>query len=489
MKRFFCLAVLLSLTVSLCSCANTVSGTEGTSDAAATEEAGISTAPETEPFDLVQRRDLGGTFTVLYPVTDSCEKDFLAENVNGEVQNDAVYSRNAAVQERLGIQIAIETRQNADEVISEIRKQFSTGDSSFDMFGGHRSVLALSYQGLLQDLRRIGEIDFDAPWWDADYNDTMTINGSLYSAVGDISVASLLFVSSLTFNKRLAEESGIEFPYDKVRNRTWTYEELLATVKDYGGDTGGADLNMESDTYSIVGWSYESGYSLFYGSGFSFMSRTQEGGYKVEYSADTLNTVLEQANKLWHTPRALCYYGTGDEEHIKLYRVFAEGRALFSDICLSKIGRFYSGMTDDYGILPLPLMSKDQDRYYSYCGYTIPVTCLTRNPEDPERVGIIIEALAKSSYTMVTPKIYEIVTKSRNVRDAASPEMVEIIYRNKIYDPAHFYDLPSIGSLSRDQIKADNAGLSSKLRAAQTQAVKKWDSIQLEYDKLSAAGG
>jgi len=489
MKKIICLLCALALLLGFAACADSSGKTDDTQAAAGSDTDGPVSEAETVPFDLVPEEKLGGTFTILYPKTDSAFRDFQAETVNGEIQNDAVYARNQAVENRLDIEISIDTCANYSATIEAIRKQYTTGEVAYDMFGGHRDVLALSRQGMLYDLNRIEALDFDGPWWDANYNDTMTINGSLYSAVGDLSVASLLFVSSLTFNKALMDDYGFEYPYDKVRNMDWKYEDLFEMVKTFGGDTDGSKLDMEKDDYSIVGWSIETGYSLFYASGFSFMTRLPDGKYTVEFSSDTVTDVMTKTNALWHAPGAFCYYASGDTEHIRLYKIFAEGRALFSDICLNKIGRFYSDMRDDYGILPLPLMSADQERYYSYCGYTIPFTCMTSNVEDPEREGKIIEALAKSSYTMVTPKAYEIITKSRNVRDAESAEMVEIVYRNKFYDVAHFYNLPMFGTLPRDMIKTDNAGIAQAIKSGIGQAAKSWNSIQKDYDSLARLGG
>ena len=42
----------------------------------------------------------------------------------------------------------------------------------------HISLLALSYQRKLYDLKKIEALDFSGPWWDANYNDTMTINAN-----------------------------------------------------------------------------------------------------------------------------------------------------------------------------------------------------------------------------------------------------------------------------------------------------------------------
>ena len=58
-----------------------------------------------------------------------------------------------------------------------------------------------------------------------------------------------------------------------------------------------------------------------------------------------------------------------------------------------------------------------------------------------EFAGFMMEALASSSYYMVTDTLYDKVAKAKNVRDPESAEMVDIIIRNRVFDfgYAHFF--------------------------------------------------
>jgi hypothetical protein len=455
---------------------------------AATEATTAATEPaETEPpkaFDSVAEQNLGGDFQVLYAQADNCYEDFHAETLTGDVKNDLIYERNLMVEEKLGVDIQISWTDYKD-VDAKCQLQVQSGSDDYDLFGGHRISLALSYQGMQYNIKDITTIDLTKEWWDQGYVDAITINDSLYTVIGDIGVSTLLFVSSLTFNKRLMDEANIAYPYDLVRDGKWTMDALYNMTVDYGSDLNGdGQVKREDDLVSIVGWCSESGYSKFYSTGFAFINRDAAGDYAISYDSERLNAIIEKVVALWTTDYAYNNMGSGTAEHEITYGIFPAGRALFSDIVLSKIGTFYSDMNDDYGILPLPKYDENQESYKSYLGFTIPILYLPNNAADAERTGTIMEALCTASYDNVTPKMYEIVTKLKNARDEDSSEMIEIIIRNKFIDTAHFFDVEGYGTLPRNVITQKSTNVASMVKAFERIAAKEWDKIIDGFDKL-----
>ena len=70
------------------------------------------TPAETEPpkaFDTVpDGENLGGyVFNILYTSRDEVYYDFLADTINGDVQNDAIFQRNSMVEEKLNVDLQI----------------------------------------------------------------------------------------------------------------------------------------------------------------------------------------------------------------------------------------------------------------------------------------------------------------------------------------------------------------------------------------------
>ena len=498
MKKVIALICALAMLATLVSCATAPDDAiETTTDAAAdiypvdTSAAGNDTAPqpaETEApsaFESAEKQDLGNyVFTIRYADFDDCYSDFHNEGLNGNVLNDAIYERNLMVEEALNMSIDI-SWTGYTAVIDDVRTQVSAGDHSYDLFASQRTCLALSYSGYLYNMKDISTLRLDEEWWDQGYIDTMTVNDKLFTVVGDISVASLLFVSSLTFNKRLIESYGLKVPYDMVRENKWTFDAMKTLLANTSQDLNNdGKMTPEEDLYSLIGWGSESGYSLFYSTGFKFMNRNAAGDIVLEYDSEKLIGIVEKLREIWDPSTTYFNNGSGREAHAATWKIFADGNAVCADIVLSKIGTYFSDMTDDYGIVPLPKYDEAQKDYVTYSGFTVPIMMIPANEQDADRSGLIMEALGSASYDHVTPKLLEIVTKVKNVRDEDSSEMINVIIRTKIFDTAHFFDLAGYGSVTRNLIANPTTNPASSLKAYKTGAERQWTKIQEEFDKL-----
>ncbi|MGI6167388.1 MAG: extracellular solute-binding protein [Eubacteriales bacterium] len=486
MKRFLCfvLAVMLLLVTVACAKQSEDEDETGTTTAAP-ESTTEPEEPEFKAFDTVERVDYNGyTFHILYPHFDQCYTDFYATGLTGSITNDAIFERNLMVQEAFGIEIDIKW-QSYTQVNTDLQTQVKTGLTDYDMYGGHRTSLALSYGGYLYDFSDMSAINLESEWWDPAWVKTMSYDGSIYTLVGDISISSLLFVSSLCFNKQLFDNNNLEYPYELVRNKKWTYDVLYNLIKDYGSDLNGdGKMTYDEDRYGIVGWGTEAGYSLFYASGFTFVSKTRDDKFEINFNAERLTSIMNRVFEIWTTSGSYFNNSGSTAEHPYPFSIFTDDRALFCDSVLSKIGTFITGMESDYGILPQPMFDEYQESYYSYTGYTIPVTMVPTNCPDPDRTGRIIEAFCTASYDEVTPDMYEIVTSVKNARDAESSEMIQIIIRNKFFDPAHWFVLQGYGTLPREIIASGNNNVTSRLKVIQKVAQNNLDTITDAFEKL-----
>ncbi|MCL2815845.1 MAG: hypothetical protein FWD23_14715, partial [Oscillospiraceae bacterium] len=94
----------------------------------------------------------------------------------------------------------------------------------------------------------------------------------------------------------------------------------------------------------------------------------------------------------------------------------------------------------NFGILPNPKYDETQSEYYNavhaWCttSVSIPVT------SDPERTGIILEALTAESYYTLRPAYYDVSLKTKLMRDDESGEMLDLIFGSRCYDLGHVYN-------------------------------------------------
>ena len=103
---------------------------------------------------------------------------------------------------------------------------------------------------------------------------------------------------------------------------------------------------------------------------------------------------------------------------------------------------FYRGMIADFGVLPMPKYTEDQEEYRHVVasqyatGLTIPITI---TGEALDRTCVIITALSAASDDAIDA-YYEVNLKSKNARDEESADMLEIIFNSKCYDLAKTFD-------------------------------------------------
>jgi len=125
-------------------------------------------------------------------------------------------------------------------------------------------------------------------------------------------------------------------------------------------------------------------------------------------------------------------YGAAESSRIQGNQYFMQGGSLFmqrGSNTLTTLG----DMEDDYGIVPFPKWTEDQDGYYVALDgsrIAVPLACSA----DLERVCVIKEALAVESLNINHPAYYENTLTKRYVRDTESIDMLEIITNSNMID-------------------------------------------------------
>ena len=96
-------------------------------------------------------------------------------------------------------------------------------------------------------------------------------------------------------------------------------------------------------------------------------------------------------------------------------------------------------MEDDFGVLPHPKLSADQEHFISATGQPH-MMCIPINAPDLARTSIILEAQCYESMKSVKREFYDVLlTQKITGRDNESAEMLDIIFANKIYDLGFVY--------------------------------------------------
>ena len=421
-KRLFAMLLASLLLTTACASGETAE-TEGTpSDTAAVENEPV----ETEIPDDLPETDLEGyNYVMCINGNEERVAQTFAEELNGEIINDAVYNKLSNVEERFNVEITQSELAVEDDNVEGIKKSILAGDDAFDLAQGHDiSMAQLSMQNAFYNLYDVPHLNFDKPWWPEATTESMTVAGQMYMMFNNISYNNLASTRIMFFNKDMMTDMGMAFPYDMVREGSWTMDAMISMVDQAYVDTNGNGEKDDDDQHGFISpkWFY------------AVMEPFKLEPYKKDANGNLYYDLdVERTMKFVEKYYALLFGAGGHMSALSddTMNIFAEGNALFAYTNFGNaITRFSYGDVV-YGILPMPKLDETQDNYYG--GSTdrplaIPITAQAHL----DATGLITEALNAQGYKLVFPAYYETAMKSRYADQSDDAEMMDLIHNNVI---------------------------------------------------------
>lgn len=458
-KHIFVL-ILASLLL-LSGCGGQTAETEADTTPAVQTETEEETIPEPDlPYTTFDGRSL----RFLYANDDGVPysvKDIWVEGVTGEVVNDAVYERNAAVEEKFNIVIEGNPQNVRQAVRDMTRKEITAGLTSFDVMAEEgNAAYPLALEGLFYNWLDLPHVNFDADWWDGNAAEQLSLRGKLYPMAGDITMQTSACSRMLYINKTMAVNYGMEVPYDDVRAGTWTIDKMLDMVT-----TVAADLNGDGvmDSYDQFGMLTENPEFFITGCGVVFSEKNDADEPVLTFVNENTVTALEKINLLLTDKDHTLSYeltakgrDTSGFNHIYDFgrSIFAAGQFLFVQNGANAAYQF-AEMEDEYGILPNPKLTETQEDYYHLVDAYAPMLFLPSTLEDPEMVGMCMEYINWLSSLTVKEAFYEITMKKKRANAPDDAEMLDISRQSCRYEITYIYDTGVLGVL-RDSYKSGN---------------------------------
>ena len=388
--------------------------------------------------DLPDKDYNGYQFTILSVVDgDFHQDDFQAEEMTGDIINDAKYARNLYVEEKYGVKLNSLILGNWGGGAAAIRKSVAAGDFAYDaaVIWGY-DACTLVIQGLLWDLNDMPPLDLSKPWWDQRANEDLSIRGKMFFTTGDISQIMSDSIFAILFNKKLVQEYEIEDPYALVKSGKWTYDKFAELSKMVSGDLDGNGIYDESDLYGMLATD-DVMQCIINSIGEKCAKINNNGEIELSlYNEKTISVFNKYMDFACDNTVVFSSQRVDDNAAI---RVFEAGRGLFFPYGVKFVARFRN-METDFGILPFPKLDEQQSEYYSpIITWWSMYVCVPTIQEDIERTAVILEALAAESRYTVRPAYYDISLKTKHSRDDESSEMLDIIFSTRAYDFGWYY--------------------------------------------------
>lgn len=446
MKKAYAILLLFAMLLST-ACgeqSNVNDNTDGEMSTSTNEESSAGTGRDAIKSSLPEDLKFEGK-TVNILCGDSEEKllEVYAEQT-GEVVDDAIYNRNLAVSERLGITIEhtpIEDYQGTT-ITKTIKENVLAGDEPYSLaFAAQYYSTSAALEGVYYNLLDMKYIDTSREYYSQGFIEAATIFDTLFYITGDASLSQTTSSYVTFFNKKQANTWLPDTDlYQMVYDGTWTWNNLGTLMKDIYDDLNGNGERDIDDFYGMCTTYTTSPLdSILPSCNIKIAQVDSSGNISLTLNNErTVNMYEMLDNFLNKNDGVFCEGETGDAQTAALEQ-FIASKSIFQITQLNKSASSLRDFQDPYGILPVPKYDEEQENYYTIPHDQYSIIVVPSNCSDPDLVGAVIEELNYQSYKTVTPAYFEVALKSKYLDGEEDADMYDILVAGKCFDPAVIY--------------------------------------------------
>lgn len=435
------LAMLLS--VSACSEATTKEPDAVPEETPTAEAEEVTEEPEEEDvFKGLPTANLDGmVFTFLtsnWPGEAVWDVDDLsAEEFNGSVINDAVYERNLTTEDRLNCKVAEENMVGKPEAENALKISCTAGDNAYQVWVARlQEYIAMASDGYLMDMKNVEGINFGSKAWVQNSLDGLSILHHNFAVCNEMITIHKEAVSSIIFNKNLANQYQLESFYDLVTDDRWTLDQFGSIVELCSRDLNGDGAMTADDQWGFLYQRDTLDAFLAAGQG-AICGKDADDRPVYTFDSEKCIDILMAATDLMYNQN-LCYNvmnATGDF-NVWMADKFMSDEAMFMWVRDVNIPQLRT-MESDFGILPNPKYDETIDNYYSVVNaYTGAALCIPTIVDEgvEKNLGLFLETMGMASLNTLARAYYDVLLNGIAVRDQESQQMLDIIYANTAYD-------------------------------------------------------
>lgn len=484
----------------LSSCGETKQNSDEAAEISGITEAAVTNNETSEEVDEYQQAlssledyDFDGhTFNILARIVDNPEwiiwrnRDIIADEINGEVINDAIFERNSYIITRYNCDI---TQYQTYSPTADLDLSIKSGDKAYDVaLPALADSIVNASNGLFYDLKNIESINLTSPWWDQNANANLSILNKLYFTSADMLILNNDSTGAIVFNKQLIEDWHIDNPYELVRDGKWTIDNFYEQISNVSVDLNGDGVMNGQDQFGFMLYA-DAEHCFYHGAGLFYASKNENDElvmtYNNEHSIDVLTRVFEIMNNKEVTYSLHNAYNEfSGSAFVWGEGIFESNRALYYWLRLRDIEGLRT-MEADFGILPIPKWTEEQEKYYATVNYY--VSCSIAIPlctYEPELTGIFLEAMNCVSKFRLQPAYYDITLTGKYPRDVESTDMLDIIFDNRVYDIGMFSNFGGITANLKTMLIADDRNFASAFKKGEKLTNKEMSRVVKKFEEL-----
>ena len=488
-------ALMLTSTLAACASGDQTTDTEDLSGPEETETGSL--ISDALPEDLYYNDD---EVTIISRHKEGwTDSEISVEGLKGEPVNDAVFERNKAVEERLGIKI-INVEESADGIsatVNRVSVAVKGGNKDFDIMAAPCfPTLSESLNGTFMNLRgsECEYLDLSQPWWTQGFHEAVEYDGAQFAILGSMVLSMYRFGFITVFNKSIFTDASQPFLYEHVLNGTWTLDKQASLVPLFYKDDGNGIQDPTGDLYGFVSDTYTNIDAYWSACQLDIVKKDEDGSLKLVLDMERLHGTAEKLIKLFFNTNGGTYdvpFSEDDSIWREIRQIFADGYAAMASFrFLEMENSVMRSMEQEYGVVPMPKYDQNQDGYYTllHDQFTVLAVPSTVTGERLTQMSAVLEAMSSASYNIVKPVYYEDTLRTKIAQDPVAAEMMDIITDNVYIDAGILY-ISNLGSYHhslRSVVKSRTNNAVSLFKAKNKACERSLEQLSTKLDKLVA---
>ncbi len=383
--------------------------------------------------DGLPEADFGGrTFAI---IGDDGFDYILADELTGEVVNDAIFERNHAVCDRFNVALDCVVYDEG-KITDQAKNVVLAGDDSFQMVSGHIILLGIgAVNDIMYNWYDLPHIDFSKPWWSPSTEEDLRYKDKAFIAIGDFALSALTQTYCVFYNKDLAEANNLPDMYELVNNGEWTSDKMYSLCDGVYVDLDGDGKRSDDDRYALATNCKSAANAYLWAFGKKIATQQPDHTYKLDYYDEKLVSIVERLYNMYYETDYV-HFDPNSHSYIGW---FSDGNCLFANGLIEMAVNNFREAEFDYGIIPYPKWDTEQENYYTSVDGGHEGLAILKSIQDPEFVGTVSEALCAESWKRVVPAYYDVALKFKGTRDERSIEMLDAIVQSRVFDFGYVY--------------------------------------------------
>lgn len=362
--------------------------------------------------------------------------EYFVEAQTGDVIDNALYNRNMAVEERLGVTLFFnEIKGNSSafqEYCQTVMNSVNANAQAYDALACYlRSAGVLTLNHMLIDLLEVEHINFEQPWWSDSLVELNTINDKLYFMSGDIATSLLYQMMFMIYNNDLGTNLGLTNPQQLAIDGKWTQEKMFELATGVYADLDSNGVKTEEDQYGLFSYTHPNLDIFYMGADLHYVEPNDEG--TLVLSDDVLSEkslgILDKLVTLYYTSNDGYF-----TKSISSNAVLSAGRSLMYNITGQLLQQVFRNGDMEYSILPAPKYDEKQENYMTTMAFTHSMYCIPLDARNTTMSGAVLECMASEGYRKVTPALFETAFKYQYSNSQYDADIFEMIRSGVVFD-------------------------------------------------------